>query len=38
MKEKFVPAELNFVMFEHQDVITASSDSLGDNALPDQEL
>lgn len=38
MKEKFIPAELDFVMFEHQDVITTSSDSLGDNALPDHEL
>ena len=37
MKEKFIPAEMNLVMFENQDVITTSS-GVNDNTLPEQDL
>ena len=37
MKEKFVPAEMNLVTFENQDVITTSS-GVNDNALPEQNF
>ena len=37
VKEKFIPAEMNLVMFIHQDVITASGD-VNDNTLPEQNL
>lgn len=32
-----MPAEINLVMFENQDVITTSS-GLNDNVLPEQNL